>query len=263
MLTKIKCIILTLLNSFNDIYTLQFSTLKMTKSNKHNKFISLYPAGINGFYTLGIASYIFDNYQTQEYNYIGASSGSWNSLICCYKHNKTNFIKGLIDQPFFEKPKDIYAIQYGMFRYIFENYHTRDFDLDKLHICLSELKVKRLELVSLIISDFTSLGEALSCCMSSSHIPYITSNQLINEYQGRIVFDGGFSSFPPETINVYFSISSTTFNYSDINSALCGILSRNVSSKVIKDLYHQGYVDGKNNKKYLDEYFNPSQENKN
>ena len=101
MLTKIKFIILTLLNSFNDIYTLQFSTLKMTRYNKHNKFISLYPAGINGFYTLGIASYIFDHYQTQEYNYIGASSGSWNSLICCYKYNKTDLVfalQSLLDQ---------------------------------------------------------------------------------------------------------------------------------------------------------------------
>ena len=253
MINIIKILSISIL--FQCVSNLRISDnfLRVKKVSNIDKFISLHPAGINGFYTLGIVSYLLDNYDTKKFKFIGASSGSWNSLICTYKYNHTKMIEKLLAQNFFDNPKAIYNIQEGMYNHFLDNYQTNDFRLDKLHISLSEFKKNKLN--SIVINNFSSLNEALTCCISSSHIPFLTSNKLINNYNGLIVFDGGFTLFPPTEINNYFTISSMTFDYSEINSAICGILSKNVSKKIIKDLYCRGYEDSKNNKDKLDRYF--------
>ena len=76
-----------------------------------NKFISFNPGGIYGFYTLGISSYILKNYNTKKYNFIGASSGSWNALISTYKYDHQNFCENLISQDFFDNVSSIYNLQ--------------------------------------------------------------------------------------------------------------------------------------------------------
>ena len=95
------------------------------------KFISITPAGIYGSYTLGIASYLKDNYDLNQYSFIGASSGSWNSLICCYKYDQNSFIKDLLKQSFFEK-SSVNKLQENLFNYFTQKYNSDDFDLTKL-----------------------------------------------------------------------------------------------------------------------------------
>tara|TARA_Y100000991_G_scaffold18506_1_gene12117 strand:- start:6604 stop:7389 length:786 start_codon:yes stop_codon:yes gene_type:complete len=226
---------------------------KKINSRLPKSFISISPSGFYGFYTLGISSFIKNNYNIENYNYLGASSGSWGSLLSCYKHDNLNLVSDLLNQDFLEKSKNAYSLQKSMSKYLLDKYETEDFNLDKLHISLSEYN--RFKLSNKVITNFTSLEDAINCCISSSHIPLITSNKLINIYRGKIVFDGGFTKFPPTSINNTFIITSNCFNYADTKNAFLGIITRNISSDIAIKLFNMGYFDSKKNKKYLDNYF--------
>ena len=60
----------------------QFSNI-----NKHNKIISISPAGLGGFYLLGIISYIKKQYDTSDCVILGASAGAWVSLPMVYNED--------------------------------------------------------------------------------------------------------------------------------------------------------------------------------
>ena len=219
----------------------------------NEKFISITPAGIYGSYTLGIASYIQDNYDINKYSFIGASSGSWNSLICSYKYNRKNFIKKLLKQPFFEK-SSVNKLQENLANYFLENYNSNDFDLNKLYISVSEFKDFRFK--SRIISNFTSLDDALECCRASCHIPFLTSNNFLKIYRNSIVFDGGFTRFPPNYLTNYFMISANKYSDDNLKVAFSGLITRNFSLEIINKLFEKGYNDSSNHKNDIDLYFN-------
>ena len=103
----------------------------------NTKFISITPGGIYGFYNLGISLYILNNYQLNNYSFIGASAGAWNSLICTYKYNHSEFIHNLFDNVDMNT-NDVHSLQNRLSEYILNTYKTDDFNLDKLHICISE-----------------------------------------------------------------------------------------------------------------------------
>ena len=218
-----------------------------------NKFISFNPGGIYGFYTLGISSYILKNYNTKKYNFIGASSGSWNALISTYKYDHQNFSTNLISQDFFDNVSSINDLQKNMGNYIIDNYKSEDFNLNKLNICISILENRKLS--SHIINNFTRIEEAIEMCMLSSHLPFLTSDELIKKYNNKIVFDGGLSKYPPSNISIHYEISIDKFSNKNITSAFCYIIKGNISKKAINNFYLDGYEDSKMNKKDIDRYF--------
>ena len=224
------------------------------KKKISNKFISINPGGIYGFYTLGIASYILKNYDTNKYNFIGASSGSWNALICTYKYDHHNFITNLTNQDFFDNVLSINNLQKNMGNYILDNYKSEDFNLNKLNICISTLEGKKLN--NNIINNFTRIEDAIDLCMLSSHLPFLTSDKLVKRYNNKIVFDGGLSKYPPENISIHYTISIDKFNNKNITSALCYLIKGNISKESISNFYLNGYKDSQTNKKDIDKYFN-------
>ena len=219
----------------------------------NNKFISYNPSGIYGFYTLGISSYILENYDTKKYNFIGASSGSWNALISTYKYDHRNFSKNLINQDFFNNISSVDNLQKNMGNYIIDNYKSEDFYLNKLNICISILEGGKLN--SHIVDNFTRIEDAIELCMLSSHLPFLTSNELIKKYNNKVVFDGGLSKYPPDNISIHYTISMDKFKNKNITSALCYIIKGNLSKESIINFYLDGYKDSKNNKKDIDNYF--------
>ena len=108
---------------------LSWRFIPLKKIYRNKEYISINPAGIYGFYTLGVSSYIKENYNLDKYNFIGASSGSWNCLLCCYKYNQTELITKLLKQDFFENPYSLNNLQEKMCNYILTNYITEDFIL--------------------------------------------------------------------------------------------------------------------------------------
>lgn len=234
------------------LITFSFS-FKISNLPTNKKFISIAPAGIYGSYTLGISSFIKDNYNLKDYVFIGASSGSWNSLICCYKDNHNILIKDLLKQSFFER-SSINNLQENLYKYFSNNYKTDDFDLTKLYISVTEYE--KCKFKNSIISDFSSLDEALECCRGSCHIPFLTSDRLIRKFKDKIVFDGGFTNFPPKNIMNNFIISANKFNKDNIQEAFRGLITKNFSTSIINDLFQKGYNDSIQNKKEIDLYIN-------
>ena len=244
---------LLLLIIIQNVLTWRFLPIDMYIYKPKKRFISINPAGVYGFYTLGISSYLKDNYNLHQYYFIGASSGSWNSLLCCYKYNQTSLIRELLKQDFFENSLSISNLQKNLSNYISTNYNSEDFNLDKLYISISEFN--NFELKSVIIHNFTNLENALECCILSSHIPFITSDSFIKKYRDKIAFDGGLTEFPPKIISTYFEISPSKYNSKNIEKAFLGLITKNVSIKIIQELYSKGYHDSHYQKKDIDTYF--------
>lgn len=231
--------LLLLLIIIQNVLTWRFLPVNMCINEPKKKFISINPAGVYGFYTLGISSYIKDNYNLEQYYFIGASSGSWNSLLCCYKYNQTILIRELLKQDFFENSSSISNLQKNLSNYILTNYISEDFNLDKLYICISEFN--NFELKNVIIHNFTNLENALECCMLSSHIPFITSDNFIKKYKDKFAFDGG--------------LTPNKYNIRNIEKAFLGLITKNISIQIIQELYSRGYNDSHYQKKDLDKYF--------
>lgn len=241
--------LLLLLIIIQNVLTWRFLHVSMCIHEPKKKFISINPAGVYGYYTLGISSYIKDNYNLEQYYFIGASSGSWNSLLCCYKYNQRSLIRELLKQDFFENSYSISNLQKNLSNYILTNYISEDFNLDKLYISISEFN--NFELKSVIIHNFTNLENALECCILSSHIPFITSDSFIKKYRDKIAFDGGLTEFPPKIISPYFEISPNKYNSRNIEKAFLGLITKNVSIQIIQELYSKGYHDSLYQKKKI------------
>ena len=69
---------------------------KIKNSPTLDKLIISTPGGLNGFYLLGVSSYLKENYNLTDYLYSGASAGAWNSLFLSFRGNDTEFINNLI-----------------------------------------------------------------------------------------------------------------------------------------------------------------------
>ena len=55
--------------------------IKLYPKYKDYKIISISPGGLNGYYLVGIISYIKSNYDLSNYLFTGASAGAWSSLF--------------------------------------------------------------------------------------------------------------------------------------------------------------------------------------
>ena len=153
------------------------------------QIIQINPGGLHGFYMLGICKYLKKNYNLDDFNYYGASAGSWNSLFMTYKHNNTEFINTIQNYDI-SHVKSIYHLQILMKEHLLKNYKTDDFNLDKLNIAVTTLHKPPFFLKSNIYNNFNSLEDAIDCCIASSHLP-IFSGKVIMKYDNKICFDGG------------------------------------------------------------------------
>ena len=61
-----------------------------------NRLVTFGPGGITGFYTLGVTSYLKDNYNLTDYTFLGASAGSWNALLLTCKDKNSVIIDKLL-----------------------------------------------------------------------------------------------------------------------------------------------------------------------
>lgn len=155
---------------------------------KDKKLVSISPGGFYGFYTMGVCSYIRENYCTTDCIFSGASAGAWNSLYMTFNKDLWGLNDLLVKNELYEN-KNIFQIEEKMKNMILNGFHDKDFDLDRLYIGVTTLGRTN------IYSDFNGLEDALNCCIASSHIPFITGAAM-HRYKNAIAFDGGFSEHP-------------------------------------------------------------------
>lgn len=237
------------------------------------KVISISPGGLRGFYMMGTITYIKENYNLDNYVFSGASAGAWNALYMSCKKEPIDLALKILGDDAFVKARSINEIEHLLKYKLLSTYTHNDFSLDKVFIGITTLN--RFKPTINIISNFQDLEDAINCCIASSHIPLITGG-LINIYQNKYAFDGGFCSNPYVNISKpvlhitpsiwkeiikldngrferkMYKPSYKQFLYDVIE---CPKLLRNKNLDFF-ELFDQGYNDAKKNKEYLDFVFN-------
>ena len=221
----------------------------------NTKFITISPGGIAGFYSLGVCNFIKENYDVSDYSFLGASAGAWNAMVCSYKGNSHHFIKTLFEDDIITNTNSVDELQYKFKDHIIERYSIDDFDVERLHITICE--VDQFSIKSKVINEFYNLETLIDCCIVSSHIPYITSNNLIKVYNNKITFDGGFLSFPPKDRYHHIIISPNMYDPDMLGSMIVNLFKRNITKESLYNLFIQGYSDASLHKEDLDEVFLP------
>lgn len=232
------------------------------RNNNFNKIITISPGGYKGFYQLGIASYIRDNYKINDYLFSGASAGAWVSLMMVYKGDHHEFVEDLINFTKTINNTRLDYIQNQLKEVILSKYKTDEFDFSRLFIGVVQInKIYKLPYLN-IYTNFTTLEDAIDCCIVSSHIPFITGG-LIKKYNNKISFDGGFSNFPYLKIfnsSIILNIHPNLWVYANSNNKknkLSTIYNFSIYDFTtlffigqfnLTQLYNKGYNDSKNNK---------------
>lgn len=219
--------------------------------------ISISPGGYKGFYVLGICQFIKEHYCLNNYIFSGASAGSWNALAMCYKGNAFEFQLNVVDDTL-QNYKTIPEMETHIIGKILRYYTKDDFDLTRLYIGVTVIEKFRPK--STIYSNFTSLNDALECCVASSHIPFITGGA-IKTYKNILSFDGGFSEYP--YINNKPPILHITHNLWLNDTKPKKLTFRDYTTLFSKNQFNfrkmikEGYDDSAKHKEYLDSIFMP------
>ena len=221
----------------------------------NKKLIVSTPAGLHGFYLMGISSYIKEHYNLTDYIFSGASAGSWNSLFLAFQGNNTEFIQRILD-PQIYNVSTILQIEKNIKNSILTHYNSSDFDLSRINIGVSTLTFPfRVKLR--IYNEFDTLEDSLNACIASSHIPFITGG-LVHIYRKRLTFDGGLFSYPyVKYIRPSLFIMPSLWNSSLTNSncSLRNFMNSHSTKVNVSELFEAGYNDSLQNKAYLDEIF--------
>ena len=220
-------------------------SLNYTKNEKfeNKRIIKIAPDGINGFYDFGTSLYIKKNYNLDNFLFSGVSSGSWNALFLTFNKDITKLFQIIFNEEL-QNNRQLHDIQYFIKNKILENYNEKDFDLDKLYICVIQLDKWKYK--HFIYTDFISLEDALNCCIASSNIPIFTGD-FCYRYQGKLSFDGIFLKYP----HLYLNNSYLRIHVNMYNNNKYKIINK----KFIHDSVSNGYNDSKKNKNKLDKYF--------
>jgi hypothetical protein len=243
------------------------------------KMICISPGGFKGFYLTGIVAYLKDNYDLSDYIFSGASAGSWNALILAFKGNVHTFLDKILGtKTKITKEEKINDFELNLKKRVLENFNDSDFDLNKIYIGVTTFHPNGLKIPLKINDDklhnhnnntsyfvrtsifhnFTSLEDALDCCIASSHVPLITGG-LINKYRNYYTLDGGFSRYP------YYDLITPNLMITpdmwEIPIKKKGLKLEDYTTLLCKEkydflkLYEQGYNDTQKNREFLDKIF--------
>ena len=168
---------------------------KNPQTSQQNKIITISSSGTHGYYLLGITSYLKDHFDLSDYRFSGASSGSWISLIMCYRGNHNDIIRDILHTSDQNK-NSVRELGKALKSTFLEKYKTQDFDLSRCYIGVINVDVKNpIETKTIIYSNFTTLEDAVNCCIASSHVPFVMGD-MFRKYKDRYMIDGGFSNNP-------------------------------------------------------------------
>jgi len=165
-------------------------------NGKYKKLIIITPGGFYGYYMLGITRYIKTHYDLDDYVFSGSSAGAWCSLFLCLKEKKNitmllfQIIQGMQEMMM---STTMYEFLFIMKKKVLELTTDSDYDFERLHIGV--LKYENYELKTTIYCNFTTLEDAVNCCISSSNIPFLTG-EFSHTYQGAMALDGYFAKYP-------------------------------------------------------------------
>jgi len=229
--------------------------------NNNKKIITIAPAGLRGFYSLGAASYIKDKYSLKDCIFSGASAGAWISLCLSYKGNSLKIPLDILSLNY-DDINSIFKLQMYYKKYFIENFKDHDFELEKIYIGVTEFD--NIHPVTHIYSGFKTIQDTIDCCIASSHIPFI-SGKIFNKYYDKVSFDGGFSAYPyvdydDPLIHINLDMWKKENghlliekNFNSFNT-IFGLQIKQMQD--IKQMFYNGFSDSMDNSLILDNIFN-------
>lgn len=214
---------------------------------KNRKIVTIGSAGYYGFYQLGVCMYIKEHYNTENFLFSGASSGASASLFMTLKKDPKKMMDLIVNNKVYEK-KNARQILEEMKKNLLANFNENDFDMNRLFICANEIDQTN------IYTDFENLEDTTSCCVASSHIPFITG-PLLFKYKNNYTFDAGFYENP--YLNSNEIALDININIWDQNNDVPFMLHK-TNPVDFEKLYEKGYQDTmKYGKETLDKIFEP------
>lgn len=185
---------------------------------RNKKLITITPGGFNGYYMLGVSTYIktFLNVSSTQYVFTGASAGAWNALVFAYRGEPYTLFPRIreiiqaVNRDF--KESSISRLHTHMRELILEKFRDDEFDFTSMYVGVTVLSAPPSlpflplpflplpfllpKIKTVIYTDFENLRDAVDGCIASSHVPFITGDGHHATYRGAFSFDGGFSKTP-------------------------------------------------------------------
>lgn len=206
--------------------------------------------------------YIYNHYNISDYIVSGSSSGSWNAFTLTYR-GKTELFprlrKILIGANAFLQNNTIYELFYDLKQRIIYEFRDEEFDLTRLKVGITVFNETSLSFEKEIISNFTTIDEALTACIASSYIPIVMGGGWEHYYRGQLTYDGGFSYYPYYSSNtepilhIHPNIWMTNVTLKYQIETLTTLLSKYKYNLI--DTFDEGYRDSQKNKNILSRIF--------
>lgn len=210
------------------------------------KCIHFGTGAIGGFYQLGVAKFISEHYDTDDYVFSGTSAGSWCATLLASGFRPADF-DNVIYQVLYElKDKSNKEFWAYVIKTILDI--TKDITLkpksDNLYIATAEISPlpKRK-----FISNFSTFQNATQACVVSSYIPFLLGKTPLVRYNDTFMCDGGIlgDRDVPENTEPILKINPDFWGR-EIQNAY------NWNYTFAIHLYNDGYQDSKKNKWVLD-----------
>lgn len=216
------------------------------------KYLYLSPGGFSLPYMMGICQFIKEHYNLKNYNYIGASAGSWLSVYLASDMLDTeplllNYNELFEDKNLIYKWNNICPFLINEFS---DNIKNSKFVRKKnILVSISNYDTTNKIISNELVNDYKNLHELLNLCLISSYIPFL-SGRNIPKRNNLITFDGVFSEPNFDNYNIKLKISNDMFGR---HFTFSEILGKNKVS--INELLDIGYQDSIKNKEMLDLIF--------
>lgn len=209
--------------------------------------IILAPGGYKGVYMLGICHYLKNHFQTANKSILGISCGSFNALFMRLNPGlETQYLQILFKLESTKK-LPMHTFVSTVVNTIQDSFVYEDFNFDQTNIGVTTSK--GLE----FFHEFSSLGDVINCCISSSFIPFLTHPELFFFYKNKLSFDGAiyYKRLKKKIKKETLLITSSMFGR--FNEKIMQGMQKPTCSYY--QLYLNGYHDARKHHDYFSTYF--------
>ena len=199
-----------------------------------------------------MCKYIKEQYDLSNWHFYGSSAGAWNALyLTCKKEKEDEFMQQTQELGQFSY-RDLYDLEKNMKKRLLKHFTIDDFDVSKLHICVTKQRNDCFLFEKQVFRDFYDLDDIIECCIASSHLPFLSNGKFSYKYRNEKWIDGGFYNKPYtrfDNVTPTIILKPNMWENPNIDE-----MDSIYSLDIFRLLYH-GYNDANTNREFFDEHF--------